>query len=198
MASNIEMVKIRATIQIGSFEVRTPFIQSFNVTKTRGQISTFSASIKVKAGTSDFVGENIVIWAGEENDEQKIFTGLVKRATISPVFDDPEYVLVNLSGKDVLSELEGKKFTRRCKASRSAWVTIEGVTRKGLKSGKFKARGAKSSFHVVNAEIEEDAQLTKAMTTTDTGPWDKPKRAPEDKKSIEVRPEITFKTDETE
>lgn len=195
MASSIEMVKIRATIQIGSFSVQTPFISSFNVTKTRGQISTFSASIKVKAGTSEFVGQNIVIIAGEENREEKIFTGLVKTATISPCFDDPEYVLVNLSGKDILSELEGKKFTRRCKASKATWVTIDGVSRKGLKSGKFKARAAKASFHVVDAEIEEDPQLAKAIGISDTGPWDKPKNAPENKQLGVVKPEITFLTE---
>jgi len=195
MGQNIEMVKIRATIQIGSFSVQTPFIASFNVTKTRGQVSTFSASIKVKAGTSDFTGQNIVIIAGEENMEEKIFTGLVKSATISPCFDDPEYVLVNLSGKDILSELESKKFTRRCKASKSTWVTIDGVSRKGLKSGKFKVKGAKASFHVMDSDIEEDTQLGKTMASSDSGPWDKPKNAPENKQLGVVKPEITFLTE---
>ena len=45
----IELVKIRAVITIGnSLTVETPFIQSFNVRKSRGQISTFDASLKVE------------------------------------------------------------------------------------------------------------------------------------------------------
>ena len=43
----IERVKVRARIDIGGLSVSTPFVQSFNVRKQRGQISTFDASLKV-------------------------------------------------------------------------------------------------------------------------------------------------------
>ena len=50
----IHMVKVRARIEIGSLRAGTPplgyanHILSFNVDKSRGKISTFSASLKVK------------------------------------------------------------------------------------------------------------------------------------------------------
>lgn len=137
---SINMIKIRATISIGSnFVVKTPFIQSFNVRKTRGQLSSFDASLKVAHTelTQSNVGGRVVISAGEEGGEKKIFTGILKKATVSPCWDDPGYVMLNISGTDELSKLQGKKYTRRCRATKSTWVSIDGVVREGLRDGKF-------------------------------------------------------------
>jgi hypothetical protein len=136
----IDMVKIRARITIGGLVVVTPYILSFNVNLVRGQVGTFDASVKVPYDESgDITGNNIVIEAGEGSPKNTIFTGTVKEAKISPVFQDPLYVLINMRGDDLLSELVNKKFTRRCKATQTSWVSIDGVVRKGLRSGKFKA-----------------------------------------------------------
>ncbi|MHA1833658.1 MAG: hypothetical protein ACTSV7_06665 [Candidatus Baldrarchaeia archaeon] len=171
MATQIEMVKVRATIEIGdAFRVATPFIQSFNVTKTRGQISTFSASLKVSGAGSKIVGENIVIYAGEKNNEIKIFTGIVRRASITPCFDDPSYVIMNMSGNDVLSLLQGKQYTRRCKATAASWVTIQSVSRKGLKSGRFKAKN-EEVIQMSDAELSENRDLVKTIGVGKVDPW---------------------------
>lgn len=136
----IDLVKIRAKINIGnSFIVETPYIQSFNVRKSRGQLSTFDASLKVHHDqiSGSNVGGMVSISAGSNGTMVDIYSGILKRSTISPCWDDPGYVILNISGVDVLSKLEGKKYTRRCRASKSSWVTINSVEREGLRDGKF-------------------------------------------------------------
>lgn len=134
----IDRVKCRAEIRVGGITVKTPFVQSFNVRKQRGQVSTFDASLKVPSGTSaKLAGGDVVILAGEGTASNTIFTGICRQAKVSPCFDDPYYVILSISGADTLSLLQGKKFTRRCRATDTAWCAITGVTRKGLKGGKF-------------------------------------------------------------
>jgi len=134
----IKRVKCRASVSIGGITVNTPFVQSFNVRKQRGQVSTFDASLKVPAETSlNIAGGDVVISAGENSASDTIFTGTCRQAKVSPCFDDPQYVILSISGADKLSLLQGKRFTRRCRATETAWCAITGVTRKGLKSGKF-------------------------------------------------------------
>lgn len=138
----IKLVKVRASIEIGNdLIVVTPFIQSFNVRKSRGQLSSFDASLKVEysqiSGTN--VGGSVVIKAGADGTLNKIYTGIIKKSTMSPCWDDPGYVLLNISGTDVLSHLQGKKYTRRCRATKSNWISINGVTRRGLRDGRFEA-----------------------------------------------------------
>ncbi len=137
--SEIEMVKIRARIEIGNnLKVVTPFIQSFNVRKARGQTSTFDASLKV--GHEDIKGSNlngkVAIYAGSDA-VKLIFTGIIKKAGISPCWDDPGFVFVNISGVDSSSLLQGKKYTRRCRGTKGTWVSIDSVIRAGLSDGKF-------------------------------------------------------------
>jgi len=138
----IDLIKIRAKIEIGnSLTVETPFIQSFNVRKSRGQLSTFDASLKVEYNqiSGSNVGGIVKISAGGNGTMIKIYSGILKKSTITPCWDDPGYVIFNISGIDVLSKLEGKKYTRRCRASKSSWVTINGVEREGLRDGKFES-----------------------------------------------------------
>lgn len=170
MARQIEMVKIRARISIGSLIVETPFIQSFNVSKTRGQSSSFSASIKVPGDqNSSIVGDQVEISAGENTPSPKIFSGIVKKASITPCWDDPSYVIINITGTDVLSLLEGKQFTRRCKATKASWVTIQGVARRGLKSGKFKYK-KEDTLMLSNTGIEENTELVKTISPVNANP----------------------------
>ncbi len=136
----ITMVKVRAKITIGSLIVQTPFVSSFGVDKARGQVSSFNAVLKVPNTDiiNNITGNSVVIEAGENTPNIKIFTGMVKQAKISPCWEDPYYVNLSISGVDRLSHLQGKKFSRRCRSSRASWVSIDGVVRRGLKSGKFK------------------------------------------------------------
>lgn len=146
------MIKIRAKVTVGGLTVKTPFITRFTVNKTRGNPSTFSASLKVKAtgkiGTLSCTSTPTYIkieagggvGSGGTASLKTIFSGIVQQATISPVFDDPTYVLLNISGSDILSTLRGKKYSRRSTATESSWVSIDSVVRRGFRSGKFAAR----------------------------------------------------------
>jgi len=135
----IEMVKIRAKVSVGRLSVETPYVQSFNVRKQRGQVSSFDASLKVSHDeiSGAITGGNVVISAGEGSASEVIFTGMCKVAKISPCYDDPKYVILRISGVDQLSLLQGKRYTRRCRSTTSTWVAIMGVVRTGFKSGKF-------------------------------------------------------------
>lgn len=136
----ITMVKIRARITVGStLIVSTPYIQRFSVNKNRGNPATFDASLKVSNTevAGNIVGDSVKIEAGEGSPEKTIFTGYIKQVKVNPCLDDPSFVILGLSGVDMLGFLEGKKYTRRCRATRSTFVTINGVQRRGLKSGKF-------------------------------------------------------------
>lgn len=134
----IEQVKIRARIVVGSITVETPYIQSFNVRKERGKISTFDASLKVQASENvDSIIGDVQIYAGRDSASNLIFTGVCRSAKISPCYDDPAYFILSISGCDKLINLQGKKFTRRCRAIESTWCAITGVVRPGLRSGKL-------------------------------------------------------------
>ena len=137
----IELIKVRAKISVGNLSVETPFVQSFNVQKTRGQISSFTAQLKVDSDqlSGSNVGGLVSIEAGANGTMNQIYTGILKKSTIAPCWDDPGYVIWNISGEDTLSLLNGKKYTRRCRSTKHSYVTINSVIRKGLRGGKFQA-----------------------------------------------------------
>lgn len=140
---SIEMVKIRAKVTVGNaLTIQTPHVVRFNVNKTRGVPSTFSASLRVESGqiAGSISGDSIKIWAGRNSPGNLVFSGIVKKVTIQPNFEDPNYVILTLEGADILSMYIGKKYTKRTDASISSWVSINSVTRPGLRSGKFAAR----------------------------------------------------------
>lgn len=152
----IDRVKVRGRVEVGGISVSTPFIQSFNVTKQRGQPGTFDAVLKVLGGSigGSSVGGGVRIYAGEGTASNLIFTGICRAAKISPCYDDPKYVILSISGTDVLSLLSGKRYTRRCRSTKSTWVTITGVNRKGLKSGKF-AYQHESTLEMDDGDMEK-------------------------------------------
>jgi len=166
----IEMVKIRALIQMGSVYAGTPplgydnHILSFNVDKARGQPSNFSASIKmlrtdISGGFVD--NAEIKIWAGEGSPSNLIFTGVIKTATVSPNRDDPEFVILNLNGTDRLINLANKKYTRRCRSTKGVWVSIDSVSRPGLKSGKLTYASDHENINVWEGDIyDKDSIVT--------------------------------------
>jgi len=161
----INMVKIRARVSIGDLVVETPYILSFNVTKSRGQLSTFSVSLKVKHVDvgGPIVGDSVLIEAGEGSPAKKIFSGITKSANITPCRDDPLYVILNLSGTDILSVLQGKKYTRRCRSTKGMWVSIESISRPGLKSGKFSYVQAEPDFDTTPIDVTKKDNVTKTQ-----------------------------------
>jgi hypothetical protein len=158
----IDRIECRATVSVGGLSVSTPFVQSFSVRKQRGQISTFDASLKVSHSevNSAITGDSVKIYAGSlDTGTPLIFTGIVRQAKISPCFDDPKYVILSISGADVLSLLNGKKYTRRCRSSKAAWAAITSVARKGLKSGKFAYKN-ESVMRVDSGELNKESALS--------------------------------------
>lgn len=165
----IHMIKIRARIEIGNLIAGTPplgypnHILSFNVDKGRGKISNFSVSLKVKHedvyGTIQ--GDNVKIYAGTVNDMPLIYTGIVKAANMGPCREDPGFVILNISGEDILSKLSGKKFTRRCRSSKGVWVSIEGLARPGFRSGGFQMQQKEAWLASTGADVTKIGPETK-------------------------------------
>jgi len=115
---------VRAEISIGNLgTIKTPNVVSFSVRKARNQMcATFQASIKVDSdelsSTKEILSTEIVIKAGLKNRLKTIFTGKIYNCVINPVRTDASKVILNLTGKDVLSRLEGQKINRRIKTYR--------------------------------------------------------------------------------
>ena len=164
----IQMVKVRARIKVGTtFTCETPYIQRFNVNKTRGQAATFDASLKVanREVLGNISGDSVTIEAGVLGNMPTIFTGFIKKVSVNPCYDDPSYVILSISGVDPMGYLDGKKYTRRCRATRGTFVTIDGVQRKGLKSGKF-AYNKLSNIEITSGDIDTKSQLTQTRDIT--------------------------------
>lgn len=126
--ATIEKQAVRAEVLLGSIsaprlKIETPDVMSFNVKKARGQMSAdFSASLKVNydefTSSTSLLTEYIVIRAGFKDHLKTIFTGYIYKCMINPVKTDASKVVLSLSGKDVLSILEGQKINRRLKVNR--------------------------------------------------------------------------------
>ena len=164
--------KIRAKITFGNIVVETPYIVSFSVRKARGQMSaTFSASIKVPddtfagggVGGEEAIGSSITIEAGAPQ-LKKIFTGRIFKIVVNPVFTDSSLIMVNLSGRDVLSLLEGQKVTRLVDTLRDQegnppgrWGVITGVTRSDQAlEGRFQNRMYSSGKTAIPGKLPEE------------------------------------------
>jgi hypothetical protein len=132
---------IRARIDTNLIEppgyVTTPNVISFSVRRARKQMSaTFSASIKINHDdlVSDPRDSNIVIRAGYKNSLKIIFTGIVEKCVIQPVRSDASKIILNMSGRDYMSTLEGQKINRRLRTYKSGespaerWGVITGIT----------------------------------------------------------------------
>ena len=160
----VTTVPVRATISIGGMSVSTPFVLSFTVRRARGQISTFDASLKVSHDeVSGLTGGAVSIKAGTKSSQKQVFTGIVRSARMTPCWDDPNYVLLTINGNDVLSLLQGKKYTRRCRASRGQFCVITSA-RQGLKSGKF-TYDSENVFEMDEGSQEKDLPATSIHTS---------------------------------
>lgn len=156
----IDLIHIRARIvcKETELEIVTPYIQSFSVNKSRGSASNFNASLKVLGENLSFVTGEVAIYAGTQDNMPLIFTGFIKKVVPSPVWDDPAYLMLNISGTDVLYRLDNKRFTRRQAYSDSTWATITSV-RDGLKSSRLKyAPQEPQLIPTKGGIVEEDKQ----------------------------------------
>ena len=157
-----DQVKIRATIEVGGTTISTPDILSFSVTRVRGQMcATFQASVRILGGVSFGTGGKIVISA----NGGKIFTGYVKKITITPSRTDSSYVIVNMSGRDVLSVLEAVTFSRRVDATKMArfGVITSIVQRNDSYKERFPAKVWDNQERLTSHQIMDgEGQLTAA------------------------------------
>jgi hypothetical protein len=144
--ASLRMVPIRCLISLGGITAGTPVgsrtnhVLSFNVDKVRGQPGTCNVSLRVKKGQASMAsstGGVITIDAGANGANHRVFYGFIKSITISPCREYPSFVIMNATGIDVLSKLDGKKYTRRCRYAHGTWISIEGVVREGLRSSKL-------------------------------------------------------------
>lgn len=160
------LVPVRATVNIGGMAVKTPFVTSFNVNRSRGQSATFSATLKVHYNSiANAVGGDVTISAGPAGSENLIFTGICRSSNVTPCRDDPAYILLTVSGNDILSELQNKKITRRCKSSAATWVEITGVVRGGLKEGKLAYVKAERNLEMDPMNTRNEDPVTHSVAT---------------------------------
>lgn len=197
----IHMVKVRARIQIGSMSAATPpiagaggnHILSFSVDRGRGRISTFSASLKVKSGdvSGTLQGDGVTINAGTTGGMPRVFTGIVKSANVGPCREDPGYVILNVSGEDVLSKLNGKKFSRRCRSSKGVWVSIESIVRPGLRSGRFQYQPGEPFMDTTGGDLKKIGPPVQTKQLVDQGKKTE-KQAPTQHQTEEVTIDVTY------
>ena len=124
----IRTEKIRATIELSGVIIKTPYVKAFNVDKARQRLTTnFSCTVEIPVSSSFIPGADIVIYAGLKDDEQKIFTGMVKSISTAPSFDKAGYFQLSITGVDKMGDLEGRTFSRRLKSDGFAlFVSIDG------------------------------------------------------------------------
>jgi hypothetical protein len=137
--ATITREKIRAKVSFAGISIETPYIKSFNVNRQRGQISsTFSTTLEVPIEEINnmTVAEDLTIEAGTEGNLIQIFTGEIRQLTIEPSWDKPEYFILQMSGNDIMIELEGRSFTRRIQWENSGiWAKITSIERVSQKRG---------------------------------------------------------------
>jgi len=160
----IEQVKVRARIEGAGISAETPFIQSFSVHKARGQASTFNFSVKVPKIDLASIKGVVRIYAGSGGNSNLLITGIITKATLSPSWDDPRYVIVNASGTDMFKLLENKKYTRRQISTKACWCEITGVTRQHLKSQKFKYLSTNNLLMVTDGDVMTDNEVIKTTS----------------------------------
>lgn len=124
---SVDKQAVRAEVTLGDYiTIRTPDVLSFNIKKSRGQMSaTFSASLRVpyyEFGESvDLLADKVVIKAGVGTSFSNLpvlFTGKIYKCVINPVRTDASKVVLNISGKDIMAIMEGQKINRRVKTYR--------------------------------------------------------------------------------
>ena len=164
----LEIEKIRAIVVLGGKQIRTPFVLSFSVSKTRAQLhNSASVSVEVQSGTTFISGQDIEIRAGLKDNEDQIFTGQVRTLTVTPSADKAGYYVLNIQAADKFIDLENCRFSRRLRSDGfAAFVSIDGGPKnrpsKGFSIDK-RVRGGKHQWTSSNPSpsTSEHTKLTK-------------------------------------
>jgi hypothetical protein len=69
-------------------------------------------------------------------------------------------VILNISGNDVLSRLQNKKYTRRCRSTKGVWISIDSVTRQGLRDGKLTYEPTKKFIDMWGGKLDKEDNTT--------------------------------------
>jgi len=128
--------------------IETPNVLSFSVRRARKQMSAnFSVSIKVRPENlveSTSGNSTIQIFAGKKGSLGLIFTGIVEKCVIQPVRSDAAKIILNMSGRDTFSVMEGQKINRRLKTvgkDMERWGVVTGIkTRNTARQDQFKEK----------------------------------------------------------
>lgn len=144
---NITRETLRARVTIGDLVKETPYVRSFSINRTRGNISaSFTCVVRLKASelsqittdapTGDLFNDrhSIIIEVSVDGEGyKKLFTGLIKRLSIRKDYEFYNSYFVDLSGVDVFQVIEGRTFTRRIKNDGvGPFAVITGLFRKAL------------------------------------------------------------------
>ena len=113
--SNFQTIKANAIIEIGNFEVETPKIMSINVSRSRGKpVSSASVQFLYDRDDQDISSETkIGIWFWGT----KIFTGIIRKISISPSGRVAGELIVRIQAEDFMHRLQNKRYTRRQKSN---------------------------------------------------------------------------------
>jgi hypothetical protein len=119
---------VRATVKLGGLIIKTPYVKSFSVDKSRDRLaSTFSVNVEILINSAFVPGADIEIYSGSRGHEKKRFTGMVKTITTQSSFDKAGYVILSISGTDRFGVLEGRTFSRRLRSEGFAsFVSLTG------------------------------------------------------------------------
>ena len=148
----LELEKISAVIQVGSFVFCTPGrlssssgdITSFSITRNRNsptaQLNCAVAAwmnptfMNASMAISSSLGDKIIVKAGVGDDVSGIptlFTGYVTGMKTRPHFNDARKVMVDIVAEDEFVKMKlGAKFSRRFKMSEDAFAVITGGRRR--------------------------------------------------------------------
>lgn len=160
--TNVTLEKIRARIAIGGVSIRTPYVKSFSINKTREKLAaTFSASLEIYAGIRLYLGSDVEIYDEVNGSERKLFTGEIRDITTQPSFDKAGYYIISISGTDKLGILEGKTFSRRLRSDGfSLFVSIDGGPKNRAKRGVSIDKKIRNGSHQITSTSPNVADIT--------------------------------------
>jgi len=156
---------IRASITIGDLLIKTPYVKSFNVSKTRNgkYAASFTATFDIDGTQQPVIGESVIIKTSVDGVERKIFTGGIKKVSVQPSFDKAGWFSITVSGDDSMAKLDGKYFSRRLQLDNQPEI----VYISSRTSQPYKAQKRNETHYVHKANSHED--FTKLIKAPEVG-----------------------------
>lgn len=166
----IEEIKVRAEVIVGTLTTSTPYVLSFSVTRNRGSHGTMSASLKVLGANVGQASGQVTVRAGVRDSLETIFTGDIRKITISPCWEDPSFVILNIEAADVLARLTDTNFSRRQVSEDAIFATIDQADY-SYKSGRFNTINEPTKVQITPDKSTQGG----AVGATNTAPENKSK-----------------------